>query len=75
MRDMQKQIILEHVSDISPYIMFLNDDVELQPGAIKSVIDTFQDGTIGVVGIKLLFPPTSASPIVPQGRYNTLEWL
>lgn len=52
----------------SPYIMFLNDDVELQPGAIQKVLETMQDNTVGIVGIKLLFPPTSTSPIRPAGK-------
>lgn len=52
----------------SPLIMFLNDDVELHEGAIRKVVDTFDDPTIGIVGIKLLFPPTSTSPIRPAGK-------
>ena len=52
----------------SPLIMFLNDDVELTTGAIQTVVDTFQDETIGAVGIKLLFPLDSTSPIRPAGK-------
>lgn len=52
----------------SPYIMFLNDDVELQPGAIQAILESMKDSTVGVCGIKLLFPPTSTSPIRPAGR-------
>lgn len=52
----------------APLIMFLNDDVELQPGAIQEVIDTFNDGSVGVVGIKLLFPPDSTRPGYPAGK-------
>jgi GT2 family glycosyltransferase len=52
----------------APLIMFLNDDVELQPGAIQTVIDTFKDATVGAVGIKLLFPPDSKDPIRPAGK-------
>ena len=53
----------------SPYIMFLNDDVELQPGAISLVLGTLQaQPTIGIEGIKLLFPPSSTSPVRPAGR-------
>lgn len=52
----------------SPLIMFLNDDVELQDGAIKNVVDTFKEETFGVVGIKLLFPPSSTSQIRPAGK-------
>lgn len=52
----------------APLIMFLNDDVELHKGSIQTVIDTFKDATIGCVGIKLMFPPTSASSIRPAGK-------
>lgn len=52
----------------SPLIMFLNDDVELQEGAIQAVVDTFKEETFGVVGIKLLFPPSSTSTIRPAGK-------
>lgn len=51
----------------SPLIMFLSDDVELQDGALDKIIRRFDDVTIGIVGIKLLFPPTSTSPIRPAG--------
>lgn len=53
---------------MAPLILFLNDDVELQPGAIEKVIQTMQDETIGVCGIKLLFPPDSTSPNRPAGK-------
>lgn len=52
----------------SPLIMFLNDDVELQEGAIQKVIDTFKDETVGTVGIKLLFPEDSTRPGYPAGK-------
>lgn len=51
----------------APLIMFLNDDVELHEGSIKEIVDTFADLTVGVVGIKLIFPPTSTSTIRPAG--------
>ncbi len=52
----------------APLILFLNDDVELQDGAIASAVKRFEDATIGVVGAKLIFPPTSTSPIRPAGK-------
>ena len=52
----------------APLIMFLNDDVELQEGAIQEVLNVFRDETIGVAGIKLLFPTSSTSPIRPAGK-------
>ena len=52
----------------APLVMFLGDDVELKPGAIESVVSRFQDQTVGVVGIKLLFPLDSTSPLRPAGK-------
>src|SRR3972149_12267603 len=46
----------------SPLVMFLSDDVELKPNVIKIVADQFKDDSIGLVGIKLLFPETSTNP-------------
>lgn len=50
----------------SPYLMILNDDVELSDGAIHEIIRTFMDETVGVVGIKLLFP--QGTPHGPAGK-------
>lgn len=52
----------------APLIMFLSDDVELQSGALDRVIRDMDDPEIGIVGIKLIFPPTSVSPIRPAGK-------
>lgn len=46
----------------APLIMFLSDDVILQSGAIEKIVNMFNEQTIGVVGAKLLFPPTSPDP-------------
>lgn len=54
--------------DTSPLLMILNDDVELQAGAIQEVVKTFNDETVGIVGIKLLFPKDSARPGYPAGK-------
>lgn len=53
---------------IAPIAMLLTDDVELQAGAIEKVLQTFLDPTIGIVGIKLLFPKDSTSPTRPAGK-------
>lgn len=50
----------------SPILMILNDDVELQDGAIHEIILSFLDTTVGVVGIKLLFP--QGTPHGPAGK-------
>jgi len=52
----------------SPLVMILNDDVELSEGSIQKVIDSFKDETVGVVGVKLLFPLNSSDKIRPAGK-------
>jgi GT2 family glycosyltransferase len=52
----------------APLIMFLNDDVELHEGAIKKVVGTLDDPSIGAVGIKLIFSPYRNHPNYPQGK-------
>lgn len=55
----------------SPLIMFLNDDVELHAGAIEKVVANFEgkeNVNMGIVGIKLIFPPDSSNPHRPAGR-------
>lgn len=53
----------------SPIIMFLSDDVVLQPGAIEKLLNDFQEASIGVMGVKLLFPPDSTDVIGrPAGK-------
>jgi O-antigen biosynthesis protein len=49
-------------------ILFLNDDVELHEGSLAKIVESFKDQTVAVVGIKLLFPPNSTSPIRPAGK-------
>lgn len=52
----------------SPLIMFLNDDVELHAGAIEKIVQDFTDPSIGIVGMKLIFPPDSTNPYRPAGK-------
>lgn len=53
----------------SSLIMILNDDVELSEGSIQKVVDSFKDETVGIVGIKLLFPLNSPDPKArPAGK-------
>lgn len=51
-----------------PILMFLSDDVEIQPGVFEKVLKNFEDSSIGVVGIKLLFPADSNHPQRPAGK-------
>lgn len=50
----------------SNLIMILNDDVELTNGAVHEVIRSMMDETVGIVGIKLLFP--QGTPHGPAGK-------
>jgi GT2 family glycosyltransferase len=52
----------------APLIMFLSDDVDLQPGALDKIIRRLDDPTIGIVGIKLIFPPDLKDAIRPAGK-------
>jgi len=52
----------------APLIMHLSDDIELEPDVLRIVVDQFKDETIGIVGIKLLFPKDSTSPGRPAGK-------
>lgn len=52
----------------SPLLMFLSDDVVLSEGALDKIIRRMDDPAIGVLGIKLLFPLDSTSPIRPAGK-------
>lgn len=51
----------------APYILFLNDDVELFPDAIYQMHKFFKSD-IGIVGAKLLFPPDSTSEARPAEK-------
>lgn len=52
----------------APLILFLSDDVVLQEGTLEKLVRRMDDQTIGICGAKLLFPPTSTSPIRPAGK-------
>lgn len=50
----------------SNLLMILNDDVELCDGAIHEITKSFLDDTVGIVGIKLIFP--QGTPHGPAGK-------
>lgn len=52
----------------APLILFLNDDVVLQPGALDVMVRRMDDPTIGVCGAKLTFPLDSTDPRRPAGK-------
>jgi GT2 family glycosyltransferase len=52
----------------APLIMLITDDVMVNPDAINVLVRRMDDPTIGICGMKLLFPPTSTDPNRPAGR-------
>lgn len=52
----------------APLILFLSDDVVLFDGALEQMVRRMDDQEIGICGAKLIFPPTSTSPIRPAGK-------
>lgn len=53
----------------APYLLFLNDDVEMQPGSIKLLVEQMEaHKDYGVIGPLLLFPENSTEANRPAGR-------
>ena len=52
----------------APLILFLSDDIILKPDAIEKMLERMKDNTIGVLGVKLLFPEDSVSAGRPAGK-------
>jgi GT2 family glycosyltransferase len=52
----------------APLIMFISDDVELHVGTLEKVVKDFDDQSVGVVGIKTLFPLNSGDKNRPAGK-------
>lgn len=52
----------------SPLILFISDDIILSKGSIINLIEHMKDPTIGLCGLKLIFPPESTDPGRPAGR-------
>jgi GT2 family glycosyltransferase len=49
-------------------VLFVSDDISFLPGTIQSLVNTMGDKSIGLVGLKLLFPFTSADKSRPAGK-------
>jgi O-antigen biosynthesis protein len=45
----------------SPFLFFLNSDVILEPNSVSKLVAEFDDPKVGVCGMKLVFPPETAS--------------
>lgn len=52
----------------SELVMLVSDDVELRDGAISALVKRMEDTSIGLCGLKLLFPLDSTDPIRPAGK-------
>ena len=52
----------------SHLMVFIGDDVTLPPTALEHMVKTMKDETIGVLGIKLLFPEDSVDAERPAGK-------
>lgn len=52
----------------APLIFMVTDDVFLKPDALDVLVRRMDDETIGLCGLKLLFPETSADPGRPSGK-------
>ena len=52
----------------APLILLVTDDVFLHEGAIERLLETMKDPSIGMCGLKLLFPADSVDPNRPAGK-------
>jgi GT2 family glycosyltransferase len=52
----------------APYLSIITDDVEIHEGYFDKIYDLMQDKTMGVIGSKLIFPPTSTHKARPAGK-------
>jgi len=52
----------------APLVLFVTDDIFLHSGTVEKLIRTMDDPTIGLCGLKLLFPEDSVDPSRPAGR-------
>ena len=49
-------------------LIFINDDIEIHDGYFDAIYKRMQNPLYGVVGAKLLFPPTSSNKQRPAGK-------
>ncbi|MBT4586154.1 glycosyltransferase [Candidatus Peregrinibacteria bacterium] len=52
----------------APLVLLLTDDVLLSETAVDRMLETMKDDSIGMLGIKLLFPDDSVDPNRPAGK-------
>ncbi len=67
----------------APYVLFLNNDVELEPNALHEMTRWIDQPGIGMVGCQLFYPKDyDKEPILqhggveldPNGRHFTMQW-
>lgn len=49
-------------------VIFLSDDIAIMPGTIRSLMNTMENKTIAMCGLKLIFPLDGSSPNGPAGK-------
>lgn len=49
-------------------ILFISDDVVIAPDVVERMLERMKDDTIGILGMKLLFPEDSVSAQRPAGK-------
>lgn len=52
----------------SPLVLFVSDDVVLAEGVLDKLVRRMDDSTIGICGLKLIFPKDSTNPGRPAGK-------
>lgn len=52
----------------APLVLFVSDDVILHEGTLAKLVKRMDDPTIGLCGLKLMFPEDSQDPGRPAGR-------
>src|SRR5688572_3902531 len=52
----------------APLVLFITDDVVLDTGTLRKLVDTMRDEQIGLCGLKLTFPKNSTDKGRPAGR-------
>lgn len=52
----------------APLVLFVSDDVFIHSGTVSKLMETMKDPSIGVCGLKLLFPEDSTDPTRPAGK-------
>lgn len=52
----------------APLVLFITDDIILNEGTLKTLVETMENKDIGICGLKLTFPKSSTDKDRPAGR-------